>query len=309
VGRICSGSHATGRIGILFKLSRELLEWYASLFVQRWDQYAVQQHDGSYWRVAEPLLLSHLAAHLAGRWTLGSYVLDASSWCSFAVFDADGDDGLERLALLSKELLRTGVSTLLEASRRGGHLWVYLVEPTPARLVRAWLIPYAVAMGVELYPKQDWLSPGGSGSLIRFPLGMHQQSRGWYPFVECSSWGELVPVGQTIEECCAWVCQHAQRVTVPAVPGISCAKMFSVQRKPQSAEGGMPGQFAHPYGNRVYRSIREWCLAHDIMTAIGRYVTLDHRGVGSCPFKEHHYRGDFRPSFQVFGGEDSHWYC
>ena len=27
---------------------RELLAMYASLFVQRWDQYAVQQHDGSY---------------------------------------------------------------------------------------------------------------------------------------------------------------------------------------------------------------------------------------------------------------------
>ncbi len=42
---------------------------------------------------------------------------------------------------------------------------------------------------------------------------------------------------------------------------------------------------------------------------IGRYVALDHRGVGSCPFKEHHYRGDRRPSFQVFGGENPHWYC
>ena len=35
------------------------------------------------------------------------------------------------------------------------------------------------------------------------------------------------------------------------------------------------------------------------MAVIGRYVALDARGVGSCPFKEHHYRGDMRPSFQV----------
>jgi CHC2 zinc finger len=49
--------------------------------------------------------------------------------------------------------------------------------------------------------------------------------------------------------------------------------------------------------------------AHDIMAAISRYVTLDERGVGSCPFKEHHYRGDLRPSFQVFGEPDPHWYC
>ncbi|HEX9091883.1 MAG TPA: hypothetical protein VF831_10360, partial [Anaerolineales bacterium] len=165
----------------------EVLAAYACVFVQRWDQYAVQQRDGSYWRVIEPLSLPHLAAHLAGRWTLGTYVLDASSHCSFAVFDADKVDGLACLAGLMEVLLREGVPTLLEASRRGGHLWVHLMGPTPAQVVRAWLLPYAVAFGVELYPKQAWLVPDGSGSLIRLPLGVHQQSRGWYPFVQRSA--------------------------------------------------------------------------------------------------------------------------
>ena len=45
------------------------------------------------------------------------------------------------------------------------------------------------------------------------------------------------------------------------------------------------------------------------MAIISRYVALDMRGVGSCPFKDHHYRGDMRPSFQVFDGNDPHWYC
>jgi CHC2 zinc finger len=58
-----------------------------------------------------------------------------------------------------------------------------------------------------------------------------------------------------------------------------------------------------------YGSIREWCRSQDILVVIGRYVALDSRGVGSCPFKEHHDRGDVRPSFQVFGGSDPHWYC
>ncbi len=56
-------------------------------------------------------------------------------------------------------------------------------------------------------------------------------------------------------------------------------------------------------------AIQAWCRSQDIMAVIGRYVALDARGVGSCPFKEHHYRGDLRPSFQVFGGTDPHWYC
>ena len=58
-----------------------------------------------------------------------------------------------------------------------------------------------------------------------------------------------------------------------------------------------------------YSSIREWCRSQDIVRAIGQYVSLDGRGVGSCPFKGHHRRGDLRPSFQVFGGTDPHWYC
>jgi hypothetical protein len=285
----------------------ELLEAYASLYVQRFDQYAVQQRDGSYWRVGEQLSLSHLSAHLAGRWTLGSYLLDASSHCSFAVFDADGGDRLERLALLSEELLRGGVPTLLEASRRGGHLWVHLVEPTPAHLVRGWLLPYAETIGVELYPKQDWLPPGGSGSLIRLPLGVHQQSRGWYPFLFRSNWGDLSSVGETIEECCSWVCQQVQRVAVPASVIEACSLSVPVQSE-RSID--VESRELVPMASyERFASIREWSQAQDIEGVIGRYVALDGRGIGSCPFKEHHYRGDLRPSFQVFGGNEQHWYC
>src|SRR5215472_17173428 len=119
-------------------IAAELVQAYASLFIHCWGQYAVQQADGSYWRVAEPLSLSGIAAHLAGRWTLGTYLLDQGSQCSFAVFDADSPDGLAQLIELADELRRCGVPTLLEASRRGGHLWLHLVEATPAWNVRAW---------------------------------------------------------------------------------------------------------------------------------------------------------------------------
>ena len=57
------------------ELPARLVAAYASLFVHRWDDYAVQQRDGSYWRVAESLSLPLLAAHLEGRWTLGTYLL------------------------------------------------------------------------------------------------------------------------------------------------------------------------------------------------------------------------------------------
>jgi len=291
----------------MVEMAPELVAAYASLFVHCWEHYAVQQRDGSYWRVPEPLLLSLLAAHLAGRWTLGTYLLDQHSACTFAVFDADHEDGLECLAELAGELLRHAVPTVLEASRRGGHLWVHLVEPTSAYVVRAWLLPYAMAAGVELYPKQDWLAPGGSGSLIRLPLGVHRQSRGWYPFVQRSAWGEWVPVGETVTACCTWLCQHVQRVAVPEAVRLACSEgvpMQSESRMDAEVEGA-----ARTVSRWSHGSIREWCCSQDILAVIGRYVALDGCGVGSCPFKEHHRRGDLRPSFQVFGGGDPHWYC
>src|SRR5260221_1087568 len=205
---------------LVVSVAPDLVVAYGSLFVHCPEHYAVQQRDGSYLRVAEELSFPLLAGHLLGRWTLGTYLLDRQSCCAFAVFDADGVDGLGCLGELAEELLRHGVPTVLEASRRGGHLWVHLMDPTPAQVVRAWLLPYAVAVWVELYPQQGWLAPGGVGSLIRLPLGVHRQSRGWYPFLQRSAWGEWGPVGETVAECCWWLCQHVQRGAVAEVGGL-----------------------------------------------------------------------------------------
>ena len=279
-----------------------LVAAYATLFVHRWDSYAVQQRNGAYWRVTEPLTREHLEAHLEGRWTLGTYVLDAHNTCTFAVFDADSEDGLMWIAVLAGELARQGIPTMIEASRRGGHLWVHFAESIPASLVRAWLLPYAHAFGMELYPKQDELTVGGSGSLIRLPLGIHQRSRGWYPFVQVLPSWDVVPVGQTVVECCVWATSSIERVTVPQEIMMSPAAASHDQ-----SQGRMI--YTSPAHSQSMTSIHAWCQSQDIVEVIGRYVMFDRRGVGSCPFKEHHAHGDSHPSFQVFGGNDPHWYC
>src|SRR2546426_5714526 len=259
-------------IGSLHDWDTDLVAAYASLFVQCWHQYAVQQRDGSYWRVREPLTLPLLAAHLAGRCTLGTYLLDESSHCSFAVFDADSHDGLGRLVGLAMELAQQGIPTVLEASRRGGHLWVHLAEPTPACVVRAWLLPSAQALGVEFYPKQDILGPDGACSLIRLPLGIHRQARGWFPFVYVNGDRNVVPVGETVWGCCAWACQNVQRVAVPEVvhaayvapePSVLRDTLLMASHTAVSGFGG--------------GSIRAWCRTQDIVEVIGRFVALDRR--------------------------------
>ncbi len=275
---------------------RELVMAYASLFVHRWDSYAVQQRNGAYYRVAEPLTFEHLEAHLLGRWTLGTYVLDAQSTCTFAVFDDDSDDGVNRLAVLAGELARFGVKTLHEASRRGSHLWVHFAGATSAAMVRAWLLPYARDFGVELYPKQDLLIDGGSGSLIRLPLGIHRCSGGWYPFVAFSPSWDIVPVGQTVVQCCAWAAQMVERVTIPQ-------DVLSREVGHETVGAALCG------GEHTHGGIRQWCASQDIVSVIGRYVSLNSRGIGSCPFKDHHSYDDRHSSFQVFAGDTPHWYC
>src|SRR5579859_3203755 len=273
-------------------VTQELVEGYASLFVQCWDYYAVQQRDGSYRPSYQPLTLGRVADHLLGRYTLGTYVLDRAGMCSFVVFDADSEDGLERLVLLAGELAVQGISSVMETSRRGGHLWVFLVEPTAASVVRAWLGPYAVRYGVEFYPKQDIVRPDGVGSLIRLPLGVHRVSGERYPFVAVGSNGLLYPAGETVVECCMWLGRQVERVRVP--------DGLVVSDEVGEADGLVrvgPGVIAR------------WCASQDIVEVIGRYTRLDRRGVGRCPLPGHHYRGDERPSFQVFGADDPHWYC
>ena len=289
-------------------LTADLVEAYSMLFVHSWDAYAVQQADGSYWCAHESLFPARLVDHLLWRYTLGTYVLDAAGTCTFAVFDADGADGVQALASLAGQLALLGIWTLLEASRRGAHLWIFLVEPVPASLVRAWLLPYAVSLRVELYPKQDALR-SGPGSLIRLPLGIHRQTGGWYPFLVAGADGQLVPVGNTVAECLAWAAASVQRVQVPS--GIEVRREARDGRVGVSVQGmQVPASSPLVSGpSSGHGAIRAWCQSQDIVQVIGRYVQLDGRGMGSCPFKEHHVRGDQRPSFQVFGGQNPHWYC
>ncbi len=269
---------------------------FASLFVHEWGHYAIQQPSGAYWRVAEPLTVSLLSAHLAGQVTLGTYLLDAHSTCSFAVFDSDV--GIDCLVVLAGELAQHGIPTLVEASRRGGHVWVHLSEPTLASRVRSWLLPYAHSYGIELYPKQGMRDANGSGSLLRVPLGIHRRSRGWYPFLGWSPDGALVPVADTVMACCEWASEHVERVQVPQI-----AQKTGIERP-------APLPIETRSGDHKGRgSIRAWCRSQDVMAVIGQYVVLNRQEVGSCPFKEHHHRGDVRPSFQVFPESDQCWYC
>jgi hypothetical protein len=59
----------------------------------------------------------------------------------------------------------------------------------------------------------------------------------------------------------------------------------------------------------AYPSIRAWSAAQDPFLIIGKYVDLDSRGGGRCPFGSHHANGQDDHSFQVYTPGAAGGYC
>ncbi len=281
------------------------LHRFRLLFVGRHSDFAVQLPTGRYRRVGRPLTNNDLIAHLLGHWTIGSYVINEAGLCRFAVFDADRKHGLTQLLTIQRQLADDGLVSYLELSRRGGHLRVFFARPFPASQVRDWFLPYCPS-DVELYPKQG--EGSGYGSLIRLPLGRHQVSGEWYPFVHWNG-RQLVPVtAGGLYEQLAWLVQ----VITNAVPGARLKPLRApakLEAAPHQSLATNPLRSLSSSSNAIHA----WCASQDPFEVIGAYVSLDAQGLGSCPFGAHHVHGtDRHPSFKVYrptkaGG--SCWYC
>src|SRR2546430_413016 len=289
-------------------ITDSLLNEYSRMFVSRRDDYAIQQGNGRYLRVARPLTKSALRNHLDGVESLGTDVIDGRGRWRFAVFGADCPNGLDVLLDVQRWLASDGVPSYLERSRRGGHLWVLFQVPALASHVRSWLLPYCPA-GVEFYPKQD--EGNGYGSLIRLPLGGHLLSGCRYPFVEWMP-GGLVEVAPTINEMIEWLAV-SERVAVPAPALVMAAPA------PPHDVGGDTHIVSNPHATSAAlplspaMTIHEWCAMQDPFALIGGYVELDDHGMGCCPFGWHHDDGrDAHPSFRVYqprSASSACWYC
>jgi len=110
-----------------------LLEWERR-FLSRRQPYARQQEDGSYRWVFQRLDRLALLAHLQGKETLALTSRDEVNQCRWVCVDADAPDGLVQLRLVQQALKSQGLPSLLEQSRRGGHLWLFFTLPQPASL-------------------------------------------------------------------------------------------------------------------------------------------------------------------------------
>ncbi|GER87604.1 hypothetical protein KDW_17660 [Dictyobacter vulcani] len=276
------------------------LSSYQNLFVGRQDDYAIQLPNGKYRRAGKPLTTGDVYDHLVGRRTYGTYIMDAHGHCRFAVIDADTEDGLDRLWLIQEQLTAQHITSYVECSRRGGHLWIFFTSPAPASWVRAWLLPYCPS-DMEFYPKQD--EGQGYGSLIRLPLGVHRKSGQRYHFMERQP-GSLATLTQTDEQRLTWFASIT-RVQVPQLVPVP----KQTPARPTHTSFSSPGQRT----TNGPSPIRQWNAEQDHYQVISRYVDLNASGVGQCPFGDHHANGkDSQASFKVYdpGAPGGYcWYC
>jgi hypothetical protein len=155
-------------------------------FLTRRQPYARQQEDGSYRWVFQRLDRLALLAHLQGKDTLALSARDELGQCRWVCLDADAPDGLAQLRLVQQTLETYGVLSLLESSRRGGHLWLFFTLPQTASVAIAvvlGLLDPLYATGqlpqvLEVYPDSTEL-----GHAVRMPLGIHRRTGQRYPFL------------------------------------------------------------------------------------------------------------------------------
>jgi predicted Zn-ribbon and HTH transcriptional regulator len=140
------------------------------------------------------LTLETIRRHLEGEITIGLYSINPATQCSkWLAIDADHEDALTDLLQLSFQLRQDGVASAFENSHRGGHLWIFMECPLPARDCRIYVCGLALRLGIpvkggrqrdgiEIFPKQDALKPGRYGNAIRGPLGIHRGAaqRFWF---------------------------------------------------------------------------------------------------------------------------------
>lgn len=277
---------------------RGLSNALAETFIQRRDLYAKQLDDGSYVSIRKPLRRPHLVRHLQGELTLGAYVLDENSHGRYLVLDADNDPDWRRLQALASALAEQGDIAYLEGSRRGGHLWLFFVEPLPGGEVRRFgqgLLSHFGIEDIELFPKQDAIT-SGPGSLIRLPFGLHQKSGRRYGF--------YLPDGKPLA---GSIREQIRALSAPETISRDIYEQFAAYvpqkapRTPYRALSAARGGFEEsgdplPASEQIKEAItvRQFVL---------RYMELSKTGKGLCPFHD-----DRVESFHV-NDERNFWYC
>lgn len=160
-----------------------IVSLFKQRFVQRDDCYPVQygNYGGGYGVLRERLSDEVILSHLKGARTIGLYGSPDSQtkWLCMDI------DDLDEIAVreVQNHLRRFNIPYLTEFSgKKGYHIWIFFDNLYPNCVARA--LASAFAFDHEVFPKQDHVSPGKLGNLVKAPLGKHQATGNWCLFLD-----------------------------------------------------------------------------------------------------------------------------
>ncbi len=279
----------------------EIVQAYFRLFVNR-RAYTVQSMKPDprsgrhyYFRPTDrwtkkPLVLGQdvIRRHLEGAITIGLYAINPSSQrCKWVVIDADYKNSMEDLVKLQYHLGQEQVHAALEASRRGGHLWIFLGSPLLAKECRIYIYNLALRLGVpvkgyrtdgvglrdgiEIFPKHDEICTGEFGNAIRGPLGIHRSSGRRYWFYSAD---------YTLEKQMAYLTGLAKVTEAQLRAAIAGMELPPGARR---EEDPFPASSMPRYtGSKNSLARREFCIL-DYSSQLGRLRKVGRNYVGRCP--------------------------
>lgn len=283
------------------EIEATLVSAYAATFIPRWDRYPVQTQTGKYMQLPYPLTLDTVAAHLENyrhpdrpAVTIGAYALSEQSQAKWVCFDADQPQQWEQLLGMAHHLRNVGVPSYVEASRRGGHLWLF-TSPISGSIARRFGHQLAQEHGIEqieIYPKQASLEGlEGGGSFVRLPLGLHRKDRRLHHFIRPDG----TPLAPTIRE----------QLMMLAAPQLIPDDFISeiVSRAPEE-KPAVPSPTFEKVKAAPGEKLSDRLVARiSVMDFVSQFIQLDSRGVGLCPFHD-----DQHHSFQV-NIQKNYWNC
>lgn len=159
------------------------LKLFKSYFRGREDTFAEQTNSG-YSRIAREFTDQDLLAHLTGQKSYGIYTVIPPNKTHFLLWDIDHRD-LFYLEKIKEASIKVGIKQeqlLLEDSGgKGYHGWIFFDEALDAQKVqdlgRIVVALAEIEISIEVFPKQGKVGDNSFGSLVKLPIGIHQESK------------------------------------------------------------------------------------------------------------------------------------
>ena len=174
-------------------------------FLERFENnrnaHGLQQSNGSYLAVRQPISDDLLLHHFRGQATIGAYTTcPITNTSKYLCVDIDDDHQTTEFNRLLHYFNVNNLVYLRESVRPGrfGHVWLFFDRPIDTALVHRMGIYACMLSGLkaECFPKQSGIKNTGLGNLCRLPLGIHRKTGKPGLFDTCPS--------QNIQEQLTW---------------------------------------------------------------------------------------------------------